>query len=86
MDGAKEVQIHGQTIAIRAKVHVLSGFSAHAGQSELLSWLGAVAEQKPQVILTHGEEDARSALRAKIRQRFGLEATCPLPGDSITLD
>ena len=86
MDGAKEVQIHGETIPVRARTHILNGFSAHAGQTELLEWLGPVAGQKPRVVLTHGEDGPRAALQAKIGERYQLEVCCPAPGDSITLD
>jgi len=36
LDGAKEVTIFGNVIPVRAVVHGLGGFSAHAGQSDLL--------------------------------------------------
>lgn len=85
VDGQKHVEIMGQTVAVRARIHSLSGFSAHAGQSDLLRWLGAVADQKPRVVLTHGEEEARTALRTRIQEAFGLEAQCPMLGDSISL-
>ncbi len=86
VDGAKEVQIHGDTVPVHARVHILNGFSAHAGQTELLQWLGAVASQQPRVVLTHGEDGPREALRAKIVERFQLEVSCPVPGDAIEMD
>jgi metallo-beta-lactamase family protein len=85
MDGAKEVQIHGETIPVRARVDILNGFSAHAGQSELLEWLSPVATQRPRVVLTHGENGPREALRTKIVERFGLDVSCPMPGDAIEM-
>lgn len=85
VEGAKEVQIHGETVPVRARVHILNGFSAHAGQSELLEWLSPVAEQRPRVVLTHGENAQRDALRAKIAERFQLDVACPMPGDVIEM-
>ncbi len=85
-DGAKEVQIHGETVPVRARVHVLNGFSAHAGQSELLQWLAPVAEQDPRIVLTHGEDKARDALREKIVAQYGLKVECPGQGDVIELN
>jgi metallo-beta-lactamase family protein len=38
-DGAKTVRIFGDKTVVRASVHSLGGFSAHAGQSDLLNWL-----------------------------------------------
>jgi metallo-beta-lactamase family protein len=71
-DGAKEVRIAGQKVPVRARTHLLGGLSGHAGQSDLLNWVGSIASSRPRVILTHGEDGPRSALRARIQERFGL--------------
>jgi len=54
VDGAKTVKIFGDEIPVKAKVYTIGGFSAHAGQKELLAWHQATG--KPQVTyLVHGE-------------------------------
>jgi metallo-beta-lactamase family protein len=63
----------------------MGGFSAHAGQSDLLNWIGVVAPSRPRVILTHGEQRARKALTDLIGQQFGLRAECPELGDVIEI-
>jgi metallo-beta-lactamase family protein len=73
-EGAREVRIAGQRVAVRAKTHVLGGLSGHAGQSDLLNWLASIAPSRPRVVLTHGEDGPRNALRTCIRERFGLTA------------
>jgi len=83
VEGAKEVRIHGQTIPVRAKAHSLGGFSAHAGQSELLEWFSCLAPKHPRVILTHGEERGREPLAALIENRFHIKPERPLLGDVI---
>lgn len=85
VDGARQVIIDRDPIAVRATVRKLNGFSAHAGQSELLGWLEPMArgQRKPRVVLTHGEEPQRMALAAKVRERFGIDAERPMPGDVI---
>jgi metallo-beta-lactamase family protein len=83
VEGAKRVQVMDEEIAVRAQIHTLGGFSAHAGQSELLAWLAPMAAGRPQVVLTHGEEPARAALAAKIAAQFGITATLPLLNDSV---
>jgi metallo-beta-lactamase family protein len=79
VQGAKKVRILGQMIEVRAKIHTLGGFSAHAGQSELMDWLKPLAARKPMVLLNHGEDNSREALAAKIRADFGLTVTLPEP-------
>ena len=77
VDGAETVKIFGEKIAVKANVHTMGGFSAHAGQTDLLAWLAAIAPSKPRVVLTHGETEARLGLEAQVRQRFGLVPELP---------
>ena len=85
VEGATMVSIHGEKIAVKAKVHTLGGFSAHAGQTDLLTWFSAIAPAKPRVILTHGENEPRGALAKKIQQRFRLSCRLPVMGETIEL-
>jgi metallo-beta-lactamase family protein len=79
------VSIHGEKIAVKAKVHTLGGFSAHAGQTDLLHWFSAIAPSKPRVILTHGEDGPRGVLARKIQQQFRLPSKLPQMGETIEL-
>jgi metallo-beta-lactamase family protein len=85
VEGEKMVSIHGEKVAVKARVHTLGGFSAHAGQTDLLTWFSAIAHSKPRVILTHGEDEPRVALAKKIKQRFRLDSRLPAMGDVISL-
>jgi metallo-beta-lactamase family protein len=85
VDGEKLVNIHGEKVAVKAQVHTLGGFSAHAGQTDLLSWFSALAPCKPRVILTHGEDGPREALAKKIQQQFKLSSKLPAMGEVIEL-
>ena len=85
VDGEKVVSIFGEKIAVKAKVHTLGGFSAHAGQTDLLKWLSAMAPSKPRVVLVHGEDKPRAALAKKIQEQFGLSSICPGMGETIEL-
>jgi metallo-beta-lactamase family protein len=77
LDGAKQVRIAGSRVPVRATTHLFGGLSGHAGQSDLLSWIGSIAPSRPRIILTHGEDGPRSALRDQIKARFGLPAELP---------
>jgi metallo-beta-lactamase family protein len=77
VDRYKEVSIFGEKIAVKASIHTLNGFSAHAGQTELLKWVGQLAKCRPRVFLTHGEARGREPLAQKIKERFGLMAELP---------
>jgi len=85
VDGAKEVSIFGEKIAVKAAIHTLNGFSAHAGQSELMGWFDHLAPAKPRVVLTHGEARGRESLAALIEKRHGFKPLLPAQGDVIEL-
>ncbi|HTN74393.1 MAG TPA: MBL fold metallo-hydrolase [Pirellulaceae bacterium] len=83
--GARYVKIHGERVIVRAKVHTLGGFSAHAGRTELLEWFAPLAKSQPRVVLTHGEPSPRKSLGEELGRRYGVRAEYPLLGDSIEL-
>ncbi len=83
VDGEKEVRIFGERIPVRASIHTMGGFSAHAGQNDLLRWFDAVAPSKPRTIITHGEDHARNVFSGLIRSKHGIKAECPALGDVI---
>jgi metallo-beta-lactamase family protein len=85
VDGDKEVSIFGEHVPVRAAVHTLGGFSAHAGQTDLMEWFSCPAHQRPRVVLTHGEEKGRKPLAQLIQQRYGIQAVLPMLGDVIEL-
>ncbi|MHA7880769.1 MAG: MBL fold metallo-hydrolase RNA specificity domain-containing protein [Saccharospirillum sp.] len=83
VDGAQTVKLFGQEIAVKAQVHTLGGFSAHAGQSQLLTWAGQIAGQ-PCFYLVHGESRALEVLQERLVST-GIEAIIPEKGDTIDL-
>ncbi len=85
VDGAKEVSIFGEKIAVKAAIHTLNGFSAHAGQGELLDWFNHLAPSAPRLVLTHGEPRGREPLAELIKRRHGLKPVLPGQGDVIEL-
>lgn len=81
VDRHETVRIFGDSIGVRAKIHTLGGFSAHAGQSGLLKWFEPLANRKPRVYLTHGEDPQRRALSVQMRSRFGIVPSLPSYGE-----
>jgi metallo-beta-lactamase family protein len=72
------VELDGQRITIRAGVHALGGYSAHADQKNLLDFIGRMKTKPRQVRLVHGDDEAKQALAALLRQRHsGVEVVVP---------
>ncbi len=72
VDGAKEINLWGETIKVNAKIHTVGGLSAHADQQGLVDWYSQF-ENQPRVVLVHGEPHAMDALQGKITQQFGCK-------------
>jgi metallo-beta-lactamase family protein len=85
VDGAKTVRLLGEDIVVRAKIHTLGGFSAHAGQSQLVEWAGRFTERRPRVYLVHGEPEKMTALQTRLTRQLGLPATAAEPAQTIAL-
>jgi metallo-beta-lactamase family protein len=85
VDGAKKVTIFGDPFVVRAQIHTLGGFSAHAGQTDLLKWFEVIAPVKPRLFLTHGENSPRKTLANLISRRFGINAGLPALGEVIEI-
>jgi metallo-beta-lactamase family protein len=77
VDGAKRVRLFHEDIAVKARIFTINGFSAHAGQSQVLDWLSHFQNPALQVFLVHGEYAAQQALADLIRQRFKLKVLIP---------
>ena len=85
VDGAESVMIFGEEVPVRASIHTMGGFSAHADQTGLLDWFSRIAPSKPRTIITHGEDRARTALSDLIRSRYGVTTECPDLDDVIEI-
>jgi metallo-beta-lactamase family protein len=67
IDGAKEVRIYGEKIPVRAKIHTINGFSAHADQAELLAWHGQTGNPE-RTYLVHGDEQVMRQFAGHLKQ------------------
>jgi len=83
VDGAKTFNVAGEKVAVKATIHTLGGFSAHASQSQLLEWALQFNEPRPRLYLIHGDADAKAALSGRF-QNLGWHANIPEHGESLT--
>ena len=91
--GATTVKVDGQVRTVRCQIRSISGFSAHADESELLAWLGNFIHGRRlgdagvprRVFLVHGDPDAQAALLPKVRA-LGFRADIPAWHERVTLD
>lgn len=82
-DGAHEVKIHGQYVAVRAEVVLVEAFSVHADATELIDWLMSCGRKPVQVFVNHGEPTAARALANRIREAWDVAVIVPQTGERI---
>ena len=85
VDGAKAVRLFGEEIAVRAHVHTLGGFSAHADRKGLLDWLSHFRSPDLEVMVNHGEEKTCLGLAELIQERFRFKTAVPRWREKRTL-
>ena len=61
------VWLDHQEIEVKAKSHTLTGYSAHADQSDLVRFVEGIAVKPSEIRLVHGEASAKAALGEKLR-------------------
>ncbi|HHX34723.1 MAG TPA: MBL fold metallo-hydrolase [Gammaproteobacteria bacterium] len=84
VDGAKTVRVFKEDIMVGAQVHTLGGFSAHAGQTQLIEWASQF-ESRPELHLIHGELEKMQILQSEFKKRLNWDANIPELGDRIAL-
>jgi metallo-beta-lactamase family protein len=57
------VFLDGQRIEIKAKISELSGYSAHAGQDDLINFVKRIRVKPKEIRLVHGDQRAKETLR-----------------------
>ena len=85
LEGDKRVRIFGEEIAVRAHIHELSDLSAHADQSQLVSWASHFKPPKL-TILTHGEFASATALQHVLQERLKFTVVIAEKGETFDLE
>lgn len=86
LEGVKKVRIHGEEVAVRAKIKNLEGFSSHADQEGLLSWVSTLVSKPRMIFLTHGEENSLETLSDLINNRLSIKTKVPQWLETVDLD
>jgi len=66
IDGAEIIRLFGEEIPVRARIHTIGGFSAHADRDELLAWHQTTGNPG-QTFLVHGDEESMQAFAVLLR-------------------
>ena len=85
VEKAKKITLFGEDVEIAARIYTINGFSAHAGQSQLLDWLRPLIHDNLKVILVHGDPAAQNTLAGLIQQRLHISPIIAAHHDELPL-
>jgi metallo-beta-lactamase family protein len=85
LEGATEVKIFGETVAVRCQKIDIPGYSAHADQPHLLDWLSSMASTLRKVFVVQGEQQSAETLAKKITEEFKVPVEVPVAKESVIL-
>lgn len=83
VDGASSIRMFNEEFAVKAAIETLGGFSAHAGQNELVEWITGFSN-KPEVALVHGETQSMQALATRLEREHGMACQIPARNEEIS--
>jgi metallo-beta-lactamase family protein len=69
LEGNESVKIYGEEVPIKCHFSKIDGLSAHADQTELLSWYDQFQEPLKFTFLVHGEIEAMETLKSKLEEK-----------------
>lgn len=83
--GEPTIRVFGQDLTVKANVHSIDGFSAHADADQLMDWVRGATRRPKRIYLNHGEPEAADTLRLRIEHELGIDCVVPLLGQEVYL-
>jgi len=78
LDKEKAVKIWGEEVAVEAEIRKINGFSAHADNPQLFSFVEKTKDTLKRVFVVQGEEAQALHFMQAIRDRLGIPADAPV--------
>jgi metallo-beta-lactamase family protein len=79
IEGKSPVNIYGEEVAVRSRLHTINGLSAHADRYGLLEWSKTV-KGDPTFLVIHGEESESEALAKALKSKGRTAQIAALDG------
>ena len=85
LDGAEQVTIFGEKIAVNAEIAQMAGASGHADRNGLAQWADAFVKRPKLVFVNHGDDPSCMAFAKKLHDELGYETIAPFSGTEYDL-
>lgn len=83
-EGAKEVEIFGDPVEVKAEIATIDSFSGHADRFTIASWL-ETAKPLSHVYLVHGDPEVKIKFKAFLEDRLRAKIVIPKPSEQIVI-
>ncbi len=85
-DKPKQIEINGQTVQVRARIEMISGYSSHKDSDHLVEMASDTKETVKKIFVVMGEPSASTFLVQKLRDELDVDAVCPDRGKVYKLE
>lgn len=85
LDGAQEVKLFGEPVAVQAEICQLPGISGHADQQGLLNWAAGFEKKPKKVFVVHGEDTVCDTFAEYLTEQLGYDTMAPFSGTEYDL-
>ncbi|QSZ41616.1 MBL fold metallo-hydrolase [Sulfurimonas aquatica] len=72
IEGAEWINIYNEDIIVKASIHTINGFSAHADQEGMIHWISKIKNLK-KVFIIHGEKIAQQTFKEMITEKLHID-------------
>lgn len=73
------VELDGERYTINARVHTISGYSAHADQKNLIDFVMRMKNKPHEIRIVHGDESAKRMLQREFEVLYGSSTKVVIP-------
>lgn len=84
VDGAEFLRIYGDEIKVKATVHTINGFSAHADRADMVEWMKHI-KGLHHTYLIHGEIEKMELFKSYIHEQLDCKVHIVKKGEEIYL-
>ena len=86
VNGAKNVKIFGEEIAVNARIEYIEGYSGHADQEGLMNFIYSFIKKPKHIFMVHGEPESQEVFKQKILDETAIPVAVPNFGETYDLD
>jgi uncharacterized protein len=85
LDGAKQIEVQGQTLDIQCQVKRIDGLGSHSDYNQLMAYVLRLRPKLRRILVNHGERPKAQNLASIINKQFRIQTQHPLVQEAIKL-